>query len=388
MNEDSDPPGRIGRGIGRAEAAARVAAALEGLGLNGDVSKVRRSPALHRALALMEEQILDPRRPERELADILTIDEHLSRPFAPVLQLDPRLASPALRRSFGDVLKDHANELTRRRRQTLFRKRLEAGEKRPILVAEGDSWFHFPIFLRDIVQQLGADHLIWSVGAAGEQLASMVEPNEPRGERDYRRALREYAGDTRALLLSGGGNDLVGADPDGTRVLTLLARRYEPGRTASWFIDTPEFHRRLVLIEASLRRVFADVEAHHPGVPVLIHGYDYALPWPSGDDDERRPSWTKRDGYLGRTLVELGFRDIELRTKLVRCLIDELNAIQRKLAGGTNPLGAFAHVFHVDLRGTLGPNQWADELHPSDQGYAIVAERFRAQLRALGVGTG
>lgn len=385
MDESSAPPRRIGRTIGRREAVARVSAALQSLGLNGEAAKARRSPALHRALALMEEQILDPRRPERELADILTIDERLSRPFAPVLQLDPKLASPSLRRNFGDVLKDHANDLTRRRRQALFRKRLEAGERRPILVAEGDSWFHFPIFLRDIIQQLGDDHLVWSVGAAGEQLASMVEPYEAQGERDYRRALREYAGDARALLLSGGGNDLVGADADGTRVLTVLARRYEPGRPASWFIDTPEFHRRLVLIEASLRRVFADVEAHHPGLPVLIHGYDYALPWPFGQDDERRPSWTKRDGYLGRSMTELGFTDVELRGKLVRCLIDELNAIQRKLAGGTDPKGVFAHVFHVDLRGALGRDHWADELHPSDQGYRIVADRFRTQLRALGV---
>lgn len=376
---------RRGRMIGRAEAASRVAQALGSLGLSDERSKAKRSPALHRALALMEEQMLDPRRPERELADILTIDEQQSRPFAPVLKLDPKYASPALRRNFRNVLKDHANELTRRRRQALFQKRLEAGEKRPILVAEGDSWFHFPIFLRDVIQQLGDDHLIWTVGAAGEHLVSMLEADQPQGELDYRRALREHAGDVRALLLSGGGNDLAGSDPDGVSALARALRRHEPGRSPSWFLDTPEFHRRLVQVEASLRRVFADVEAHHPNLPVLIHGYDYALPSPFGAEDLRRPSWTKRDAYLGRTLTEFGFHDPDQRNAMVRCLIDELNAIQRRLAGGSNPQGAFGHVIHVDVRGLLKPGHWADELHPTDEGYGMVADRFREQLRAIGI---
>ncbi len=377
---------RVGRTGTRQEAAARVSLALQEFGLVEAGSKARRSPALHRALDLMEEQVLDPDRPERELASVLTIDTRHSRPFAPVLRLDPKLVPASVRRSFADVLKDHANEVTRRRRQALFRKRLDAGERRPVLVAEGDSWFHFPIFLRDVVQQLGEDHLVWTIGAAGEQLAAMAGADATIGDRDYRLALREHADSVKAMLLSGGGNDLVGVDPDGARVLSRLLKPYQPGKPADWFCDTPECHRRLVLIEASLRRVFADTAARHPGLPVLIHGYDYALPCPFGREDARRPSWARRDGFLGAAMVELGFREAGLRRSIVACLIDAMNAIHRRLAGGTNPGGVFAHVFHIDLRGSLAPAQWADELHPSDEGYAIVADRFRSQLRALGIG--
>jgi hypothetical protein len=381
-----DVPKRIGRTGARGEASARVARAMLELGLKEGATRARRSPGLNRALDLMEEQALDPNRPECELSQLLMIDRQQARPFAPVLRLNPKFASASVRRSFAEVVKDHANDVTRRRRQTLFRKRVEAGEDSPLLVAEGDSWFHFPIFLRDVVQQLGDDHLVWTIGAAGEQIVSMVETDIVAGDRDYRIALREHAGSVRALLLSGGGNDIVGVDADGTRVLTRILRPYEPRRPPEWFIDTPECRRRLISIEASLRRVFADIAARHPGLPILFHGYDYALPCPFGRGDTRRPSWARRDGFLGRAMVALGFREAELRNAIVACLIDSLNEVQRKLAGGNVPSGAFDHVFHVDLRGALSARHWADELHPSDEGYAIVAGRFRQQLRALGIG--
>jgi lysophospholipase L1-like esterase len=41
----------------------------------------------------------------------------------------------------------------------------------------------------------------------------------------------------------------------------------------------------------------------------------------------------------------------------------------------------------VDVRGTVG-TLWADELHPTDDGYGLVAARFAAVLRrALGSST-
>lgn len=384
MNEQSKIPLPAGRTGERAAAAARLAQLFADLGVGEDRLQPRRSQALRRALDALEALVLDPARPEHELSAFLSVDPERSRPFAPALRLDERLVAPAARRSLGEVLKDQANLLTRRRRQSLFRKRLEAGERSPVLVAEGDSWFHFPVFLRDVVQQLGEDHLIWTIGAAGEQLAGMVDANAMRRDEDYRFALADHAGSARAMLLSGGGNDLVGVDPDGTRVLSRILRPYEPGRPAAWFLDTGECHRRLVGIEANLRRVFAEVAARHPDLPVLIHGYDYALPCPWGPGDKRQPAWTRRDGFLGRVLSELGFVDAALRNEMIRLLIDELNSVQKKLAGGSGR-GAFGHVFHVDLRGALGHDDWADELHPTDAGYAKVADRFRTRLRALGV---
>ena len=49
---------------------------------------------------------------------------------------------------------------------------------------------------------------------------------------------------------------------------------------------------------------------------------------------------------------------------------------------------AFSNVRYIDLRGTLSNNLandeykqwWANELHPTEQGFAAVADKFAAHL--------
>jgi hypothetical protein len=62
-----------------------------------------------------------------------------------------------------------------------------------------------------------------------------------------------------------------------------------------------------------------------------------------------------------------------------------MNAVLRRLAGGNVPGGSFAQVFHVDLRGALAIEDWADELHPTNAGYAKLSDRFRVVLRQAAV---
>jgi lysophospholipase L1-like esterase len=65
-------------------------------------------------------------------------------------------------------------------------------------------------------------------------------------------------------------------------------------------------------------------------------------------------------------------------------MIDRLNERLATLCGGNNPGGAFPNAWQVDARGAVG-TLWADELHPTDEGYGLVAARFAAVLgRAFG----
>jgi hypothetical protein len=61
-------------------------------------------------------------------------------------------------------------------------------------------------------------------------------------------------------------------------------------------------------------------------------------------------------------------------------MIDRLNERQRRLCGGNNVDGEFPNVFHVDVRGLLQPHEWADELHPTDEGFAKVGALFAAVI--------
>jgi hypothetical protein len=254
-----------------------------------------------------------------------------------------------------------------------------------MLLAEGDSWFHFPIFLRDIVLQLSADHLIWPLGAAGETLDHMVFGRGEGQGPNYLNALSEFGASARAFLFSGGGNDLIGEDEDGSSALMKFVRRFEAGRSAAWHLDTPEFKRRLVHYEAAHRHMIVDVAARQPNLPIVLHAYDYVLPCPFGRRDRRHPHWMARDKYFGAMFPRLGIVDPGLQAEILRHVVDAMNAVLRRLAGGNVAGGSFAQVFHVDLRGALALEDWADELHPTNAGYAKLSDRFRAVLRLAAV---
>ena len=64
---------------------------------------------------------------------------------------------------------------------------------------------------------------------------------------------------------------------------------------------------------------------------------------------------------------------------MVADLIDRFNVMLRSIAR----LPAFAHVRYLDLRGTLANDAtyktwWANELHPTERGFAAVADKFAA----------
>ena len=360
--------------------------------LRGDLGILQRRPRglsdpnVRRALEALATLTLEPHVPEEALAPFFNVTQAVGPSVGVAINLreelkaEIRLAEPG----FAENLMGNANDFTRWRRRRLFRVRHDSGDPSPILIAEGDSWFHFPIFLRDVVIQLSQDHLVWPLGAAGDTLHHLVWGADPKTEPRYVQGLAEWGGRARAFLFSGGGNDLIGVEPDGINALTKILKTYEPGRSAAWHLDTPEYARRLVAFEAGYRHILADVGARYPNLPIIIHGYDYVLPYPFGRRDRRRPRWVGRDAYFGSVFKQRGITEHAVQAAILHGVVNAMNTIQRRLAGGNAPGGVFPHVFHVDLRHTLGPHDWADEIHPSNAGYARVADRFRTTLRWVG----
>jgi hypothetical protein len=365
-----------------------MATLRDDLGLGQRRPRGMSDPALRKAVEMLQSIIDQPHIPEEALAEFFTVAPVQGQSFASGIRLRDDIASgiKSSDAGFAPNLMGSANDFCRWRRRHIFKKRRDAGDRSPLLLAEGDSWFHFPVFLRDVVLQLSADHLIWPLGAAGETLDHMVYGRGKGQAPAYLRALAEWGSSVRAFLFSGGGNDLIGEEPDGVSALTKFVRPHEPGRPAAWHLDTPEFARRIVLYEASYRHMIAEVAARQPNLPIVVHAYDYVYPCPFDRRDRRRPHWIARDKYFGAVFPQLGIADVNLQVAILRQVIDAMNAIQRKLAGGNVVGGGFAQVFHVDLRGTLGFDDWADELHPTNAGYAKISEKFRRTLRFAEVG--
>ncbi|MEZ4331835.1 MAG: SGNH/GDSL hydrolase family protein [Myxococcota bacterium] len=243
---------------------------------------------------------------------------------------------------------------------------------RGVLVAEGDSWFDYPLY--DVLVSLEDDHdfAIESVAHRGDRVESMAYAD---GQLDAlcRRIEKVVRGGEipRAILLSGGGNDLVG------RPFELLldhARSPIAGLNESvvrGVIDERIFLAYVHMISAITR--LGDALTGHR-IPIVTHGYAYAVP----DGRGFLGGWWVLPGpWLKPGFDAKGFHDVRQNARVVRTLIDRFHAMLERVAA----LRGFGHVRYVDLRDTLSSDatwrrSWADELHPSRSGFARVAKKI------------
>jgi hypothetical protein len=310
--------------------------------------------------------------PDEEIARYLTVDAEGSAPFDPLVIPDPDKVEMDAEAAFEvESALDWANCVSRWRRQQTFRRRIAEGEgrHRPVLVSEGDSWFQFPFLIKDVIDQLGAEHLIWSLDAAGDTADNMVNRRA-----EYMDGLREQkANNVKGFLFSAAGNDVIGQDALGNPVLASLVKPFQAGKDAAWHIDMAHLSEVLRFLETAYRKVVATIRAE-PGferLPIFVHGYDYAIPG-GFPGDPRHPSWAKQDQWLGRPLRDKGIEDLALQRGIIRVLLDSLYDMLFKVAGTS----AQTRVFVVDVRNTLKLETWADEIHGTDEGFRLVGKKF------------
>ncbi len=332
------------------------------------------------SMADLQRLVRDPLTPEAQLKQYFKANPKMGRAFEPavIVNSDTVDVAEPISGVESAVLGDWANSLCQMRREIKFLARSAQGDTSPVLVSEGDSWFQFPFLLDDVIDQLADRYNIWSTDAAGDTLQNMVLDNA-----EYMKALQANASNVRAFLFSGAGNDIVGRDRHGKSNLSKMLRAFKPDMPAQWYIETEDVARQLRFIEDCYRQVLTNVAAEFPKLPVLCHGYDYSIPG-GFPGDPRHPSYAAQDKWLGSALKgDLGIRDPALQRQIIRLLIDRLNERIRTLCGGNVQGGAFRTAWHVDARGAVATvNQWADELHPSNVGFARVAGRFRTVLGA------
>lgn len=268
------------------------------------------------------------------------------------------------------------NNRSRRKRQRDFESALRRGDPRPVLVSEGDSWFQFPLLVEDVIDHLGKEYLIWSLGAAGDTVENMIDSDSA----EYMAGLDAQAGRVQAFLLSAAGNDVIGAK-DGTPVLLSLLHNGTRSSLPEKLINKAELGRVTEKLKASYRKVIATVRAdpRFAALPIVIHGYDYPFAFPFGNDT-RRPIWVfnNQDKWLGSAFEAKGIADPELRRDILHILIDALYDCLGEVAAEDS------HVHLVNVRGTLAKRtDWVDEIHGTDEGFARVAKKFDTLLKQV-----
>jgi hypothetical protein len=251
-------------------------------------------------------------------------------------------------------------------------------QARGVIIAEGDSWFDYP--LHDVLRLLEDHHGydVESVAHKGDRVEDMafdggqLEEFTRRLEKLLRRGTVP-----RAILLSGGGNDIAGREfgmliNHAASPIAGLNRKVAEGVIAE---------RTKVAYVYIVSKVTSVCEQRiGRAIPIVLHGYDYPIP----DGRGFLGGWWLFPGpWLDPGFREKGFGDLDEKRRIAKTLIDAFNTMLSEVQA----LPGFDHVHYLDLRGTLASpdyhDDWANELHPTESGFERVTAKFADLLATI-----
>src|SRR5512139_250300 len=250
------------------------------------------------------------------------------------------------------------------------------------LLAEGDSWFTIgAIPSSNLLYELRLKRrtVVLNLGYPGDTIANVAQLST-NTEFVRRLAHPNWASDWDAVLLSGGGYDLIERAPDIIRATPAGA-----GRKAADYVDVEALAAFKGDVQAAYRRIVALRDADkspNRGKPIIVHTYDYPTPRPAPATflvvPFTRP-WM-------HPIFEARKVPKSLRIRIAERMLDAL-------ADALLELGDELPAFHVvdtrellqradiDSRGNSG--DWLNEIHPNSDGYRKIADRLAAKLHKV-----
>ena len=297
-------------------------------------------------------------------------DYEFNQPFSADYKLKPNVeviyelpsdGSGVTEKGLAEFMMKTANSMSRRKRRRRYRKMLRENPDAIRIVSEGDSWFQHPHpKVKDTIDHLSERFAIYSVGAAGDELKNMYRENE------YLDAIKEV--DPTFFLLSGGGNDILGAQF--RHYLKKDFAKAEIGQNPRRFLKNV-FFLELERIGMIYQNILEGLTEMKPDMHILLHGYDYVI-----------PESKTNTGWLGRYMIGNGIKEHDDRQALVNLIIDEFN---QKI---TQTASQFDNVTFIDVRTRVANDRWYDEIHPDSEGFKTVADCFNEKMEgALKRGT-
>jgi lysophospholipase L1-like esterase len=250
------------------------------------------------------------------------------------------------------------------------------------LLAEGDSWFTIgAIPSSNLLYELRLKQrtVVLNLGYPGDTIANVAQLST-NTEFVRRLAHPNWASDWDAVLLSGGGNDLIERAPDIIRATPAGA-----GRKAADYVDAEALAAFKDDVQAAYRRIVALRDADrspNQGKPIIVHTYDYPTPRPAPATFLVVP-FTRPWMY---PIFEARKVPMSLRIRIAERMLDAL-------ADALLELGDELPAFHVvdtrnllqradiDSRGNSG--DWLNEIHPNSDGYRKIADGLAAKLHQV-----
>jgi hypothetical protein len=231
----------------------------------------------------------------------------------------------------------------------------------PSIVAEGDSWFRLPPFIYpktciDFLQAVG--YPITNLAHWGDTLEEMLVAGEFWPYID---------GGADVLLFSAGGNDILAGLAG---YLNLFDVGHAKPTDAPYYIKQAFYNNLDIVVSNIETGLIKPMAARRAAKKIIMHGYDYVIPRPHGP-------------WLGSAMEFNGLDptfNAALCQAIVRVMINAFNSKLKALAS------KYSNVFiHLDLRGTVGKNEWFDELHAKEVAAKKIATKFAKAIDSVKV---
>ena len=263
-----------------------------------------------------------------------------------------------------------------------------ARENRPFLnfLAQGDSWFDYTCGSA-IIQWLQAlfkpeNAYFRNIAASGRTLRQMLSSDF----KDELKAGPSSGGRWNGILLSGGGNDICGD----SRFRDWLKPNDGGAHPPDDYV-TDAFDHELGILQGIYEEAIALVGNVTPGVRLFVHDYDWAIPdgrCVSGHSPHLRADFRFcfAGPWMWPAFEERGFHRPgdpvpQLTKDIVTVILKRFAAMLVGLAQNYPN-----QLVLVRTQGTLKPTQdaklWANELHPYDDSFELLAKLFYDELRS------
>lgn len=245
------------------------------------------------------------------------------------------------------------------------------------IVAEGDSWFDYPL-KKDIIDYLSQKGFaIKKFSKAGDTLENMifgtaykkkghiVQHLGPVSLQNTLQAIKELK--PKFVLFSGGGNDIVGSE-----ILNYLNHKHSKPTS---LINKTIFKAKLERIKIALEFFIQSVHKTNKSSQILMDGYDYAKVNGKGY------SFIFKNIKGPWILPSMGMKAITKKKdqqEIIKFFVDEFNKLLESLDN------KYPYFHHIDLRGKF-PNdkEWDNEIHLKNSGFKEVANIYHTKMSKL-----
>jgi hypothetical protein len=244
----------------------------------------------------------------------------------------------------------------------------KAAASRPLQVlAEGDSWFDYPVplfgggIIPRLENALGVPVL--NLAEAGDQARYMLGVRERKILIEQLTNGCPAGGPWDAMLFSGGGNDIV------DNPMVLWIRDFDARLPPAALIHQPRLDAALALVRAGYEDLITLRDRLSPRTRLFFHAYDFVIP------DGRGVCF--HGPWLKPTYDMRGFPNQASADAVTRILLQQFAAILQSLES------SHPNVTFVNGQGTLAPHtsSWHNELHPSQGGFNAFATLFHRALK-------